>query len=270
MGLIYMRTSPSGKHYIGQTTKTEEQRWQEHCYEAFNENAHNYNSKLNKAIRKYGPDSFCSTILENCTDEQMNEKEQYWINFYNSYQEGYNSTLGGDGGQKYTEKEILTLWKQGFNQRQIADILSCDRTSLNKRLMALISQEERTQRHDETAANKLSEEEYNQIMSLWTDGKGIHEISQITKHDRKMISNFLKKSGVTTEEIQLRGNQLALKKRKTRHIAQYNDKGECIQVFNSMKEAMEKLQIYSNQTIDKIIQGRSTKYKHLILKNIEE
>ena len=269
MGLIYMRTSPSGKHYIGQTVKTEEQRWQEHCYEAFNCNQNNYNSKLNKAIRKYGADSFSVTILETCKNEDMNEREQYWINYYDSYNNGYNSTIGGSGGQKYQNNEILELWEKGYNQKQIADILSCDRSTINKRIITLKSEEERINRHDTTAANSLSSVEYDQILELWNNGKGIGEIHTITQHDKKVISNFLKKNGVTQEQILLRGQQLSLMNRKTRRIAQYNDKNECINIFNSMREAMEKLQIYSNQTIDKIIQGKSNKYKHIILKNIE-
>ena len=40
MGLIYMRISPSGGKYIGQTIQSEERRWQDHC-----KNAHNKNSE---------------------------------------------------------------------------------------------------------------------------------------------------------------------------------------------------------------------------------
>ena len=270
MGLIYMRISPSGKCYIGQTIKNEASRWQEHCYEAFNPKHPNYNSKLNKAIRKYGADNFSSIILETCQNEDMDNREQYWINFYNSYYNGYNSTLGGGGGQKYTDQDILTLWEQGLNQKQISDKLSCNRTTINDRIITLISKEKRDERHDETAANKLSQEEYNNILNLWNEGCGIKEIQRKTQHDRKVISNFLKKNGISSEEIQTRGKELSIKSRKTRHIAQYDTEGKCIRVFNSMKEAMTGLQIYSNQTIDKIIAGRSTKYKNIILKNIEE
>lgn len=64
MGLIYMRTSPSGGRYIGQTIYTEEERWKNHCKEAFNPNDDCYNTILNIAIRKYGKDNFHVQILE--------------------------------------------------------------------------------------------------------------------------------------------------------------------------------------------------------------
>lgn len=269
MGLIYMRTSPSGKSYIGQTNKSEEDRWKEHCYEASNPKHCNYNSKLNKAIRKYGHNNFSIKILEICDNEHLNDREQYWINYYDTYTNGYNSTLGGGGTQKYSDDIILKLWNEGLNQRQISEKLSCDRTSLNKRICALISNEERAKRHDETAANKLSPEEYETILSLWYSGKGINEISNITNHDKKVISNFLKKNNISKEEIIERGKKLSKIYRKTRKIIQYSADGEILNIFHSMKEAVEKLHI-DNQTINKIIQGRSIKYKNIILKDIEE
>ena len=63
MGLIYKRTSPSGKYYIGQTTQPESVRWDSHVSEAFN-NQEEHCYLLNAAIRKYGKDSFLVEILE--------------------------------------------------------------------------------------------------------------------------------------------------------------------------------------------------------------
>lgn len=62
MGCIYMRTTPSGKSYIGQTSFSEEKRWREHCNVAYLENSPAYNYPLSKAIRKYGPDGFACKI----------------------------------------------------------------------------------------------------------------------------------------------------------------------------------------------------------------
>jgi len=105
MGLIYMRISPSGGKYIGQTIQTEEHRWRDHCKNAHNENSEEYSTILNKAIRKYGDNSFSVTILEdNLPIEQLNEREKYWIDYYKTYyldnNHGYNMTLGGDSGPR--------------------------------------------------------------------------------------------------------------------------------------------------------------------------
>ena len=72
MGLIYMRISPSGGKYIGKTVKRENERWDNHVYEAYNINDINYNSLLNKAIRKYGAENFSVQILEdNISNENI-------------------------------------------------------------------------------------------------------------------------------------------------------------------------------------------------------
>lgn len=80
MGLIYMRISPSGGKYIGQTIREEKIRWKEHCKAAYNPNNELYNSILSKAIRKYGENNFTVTILENnIKPEDLDKKEIYYI-----------------------------------------------------------------------------------------------------------------------------------------------------------------------------------------------
>ena len=52
-------------------------------------------------MRKYGIDIFSIDIIEEVPIEQLSDKEQYWIQYYNSYNNGYNATIGGDGKQLY-------------------------------------------------------------------------------------------------------------------------------------------------------------------------
>lgn len=47
------------------------------------------------AICKYGIENFDFSILEQCNIEQLDEKERYWIAYYDSYNNGYNRTPGG-------------------------------------------------------------------------------------------------------------------------------------------------------------------------------
>lgn len=68
----------------------------DHLKEARNGN----DSKVYRAIRKYKITREDFEVIENNieTQEKSDEREIYWISFYNSYKEGYNSTLGGDVG----------------------------------------------------------------------------------------------------------------------------------------------------------------------------
>lgn len=48
-------------------------------------------------MRKYGIENFSIEELEKCSADVVNDREIYWINYYDTYHNGYNATLGGDG-----------------------------------------------------------------------------------------------------------------------------------------------------------------------------
>ena len=56
-------------------------------------------SKIDRARRKYSLDKWNYEILEYCTEIELNEKEIYYIALYDTYNNGYNMTTGGDGNQ---------------------------------------------------------------------------------------------------------------------------------------------------------------------------
>ena len=93
MGKIYKVTNNINKKiYIGQTIQDENIRWNHHIREASNGS----NTKFHRALRKYGKDGFIWEVIEEVDNDKLNEREIYWISYYNSYKQGYNSTTGGD------------------------------------------------------------------------------------------------------------------------------------------------------------------------------
>ena len=78
--------------YIGQAKKIRE-RWREHmkCGLGIDTPA---NNKLYQAMYKEGIDNFTFEMLEECTAADLDEKETFYINLYNSYDYGYNSNRG--------------------------------------------------------------------------------------------------------------------------------------------------------------------------------
>ena len=96
-GIIYKATSTNGKVYIGQTTKGLGARRIRHFNAALNKNSKAYNTKFSRTLRKYRDDLVWETLYKNIPEEHIDIMEVIIIGWYNSYEAGYNSTLGGEG-----------------------------------------------------------------------------------------------------------------------------------------------------------------------------
>jgi len=99
---IYKITNKiNNKIYIGQVyNKTIFDRFERHIKEA----SSNSRSYIDRSINKYGSDNFICELIDTANSlEELNQKEKYWIKYYNSTDRniGYNLTLGGDGGNTY-------------------------------------------------------------------------------------------------------------------------------------------------------------------------
>lgn len=81
----------NGKVYVGQT-KHPERRQKEHL-KCANEGSE---GRLYWAIRKYGKENFLFEVIEECEDDITNQREEFWISHFDSFENGYNSTTGGD------------------------------------------------------------------------------------------------------------------------------------------------------------------------------
>lgn len=103
MGYIYKITNQiNNKMYIGKTTKSIEERWQEHQKKALQ----HPNRYLYDAMNHYGIENFTIEQVEECDNAILDEREIYWIKYYNTYYLaknscGYNMTLGGEGGNTW-------------------------------------------------------------------------------------------------------------------------------------------------------------------------
>lgn len=109
-GIYIIKNLINNKVYIGQSINIDK-RLEVHKQNAFNETCKEYDKCLYKAIRKYGLNNFSFEILEKCTEEDLNERECYWIKHYDSYNNGYNCTIGGNNRSEKGEahfNHILT------------------------------------------------------------------------------------------------------------------------------------------------------------------
>lgn len=117
MGYIYKITNLiNNKLYIGQTQVSLEKRWKEHILDS-----KRYDYKFSRALRKYGEENFKMEVIEEIPDNMLNDREIYWISFYDSYKHGYNSTLGGSGALKTDRDLIKKLWDDGYSVKEISE-----------------------------------------------------------------------------------------------------------------------------------------------------
>lgn len=87
VGIYKITKKSNGKSYIGQSNDIKRR---------INEHQSKNDLAIDKAIQKYGIKAFTYEILEECTLDKLDEKEVYWIAYYNTYKGfGYNCNAGG-------------------------------------------------------------------------------------------------------------------------------------------------------------------------------
>ena len=106
---IYKITNLQNQHcYIGQSRNIIN-RWKDHQITAHNPDNNCYNYPLYRAFRKYGLENFQFEIIEKCSMDILNEREQYWIKHYNPE---YNQTIGKEYNivpQKLTYEQVQEI-----------------------------------------------------------------------------------------------------------------------------------------------------------------
>lgn len=123
MAFIYKITNDKNdKIYIGKTEFSIQKRFAEHCQAARKETLQH--RPLYNAMRKYGTDCFHIEMVEetDCPEE----REKYWIQYYDTYTYGYNATFGGDGKRYVDYDKIIEMWKDGKTAKEISNMLHHD------------------------------------------------------------------------------------------------------------------------------------------------
>lgn len=111
---IYKITNTiNGKVYIGQTFDLAG-RWAKHRYMV----RQGSKRHLYSAIRKYGEDNFTMEVIEECLEERADEREVFWIMFYDATNSeyGYNETPGGIGCIDYLAEHRKTEFSEKLSK----------------------------------------------------------------------------------------------------------------------------------------------------------
>lgn len=117
-GIYIIKNKVNNLVYVGQSVNIQI-RWNAHKRAANNLDIKGNRTDIHIAMNKLGINNFYYEILELCSFEKLSEKEIFWINYYNSYLNGYNMTPGGESNRgEANGHSILTV-------AQVEDIRMC-------------------------------------------------------------------------------------------------------------------------------------------------
>ena len=227
-GIYKITNQLNGKFYIGKSVNIYK-RWLEHCRSKDT-------CPIHKAIQKYGKENFSLKILEECTKQELNNKEIFWIQRYNGYQDSncYNATRGGDGAShpvKLTYNNVL----------EIVNLLKTTDESIRK-----------------------IADFYNVSSKTISNINNGH--SRILENQQYPIrkKNFIKKDKynpqytITGKEIQ---------RYHSTQIGQYNEKWELINIYPSIREAARIIKCHP-ESIRKALKSKTHKSCNFLWKQV--
>jgi len=183
---IYKITSPTNRVYIGQSRNIKN-RWRYYHSNIITVKQH---IKLHRSLLKYGVENHTFEVIEECSVEQLDEQEIYWINYYNSIKKGLNVGLGGNGGngilnkgKKHKSSTINKMKKYWDMNKQPRPKEVIDKIKQTKRNNPRITTDELRSKYRESAPNKKIVEQYS------LDGIRIAEFNSINEAARQTNSS---------------------------------------------------------------------------------
>ena len=184
MGYIYKITNLTNNlAYIGQTVRPYKERWADHKRDRLKEPYCNW--PLYRMLNKVGLENTKWEIIEEVPNEQLNDREQYWIAYYDTKNNGYNCTYGGQNGTKYDYQEVLEYWLNEANKNftKTAEYFNTDKSYISK-IIKSMGYEDRTWKEINQSDHDSTKRKVNQI-DLQT-GKVLNTFNSIADAGRFM------------------------------------------------------------------------------------
>lgn len=236
MGYIYCITNKvNNKKYIGQTTGSYKNRFQQHMTKKYKEKK--YKPIITKAVEKYGRENFCVDVLEKCENNLLDEKEIYWISKLNTFEDGYNQTQGGQGGKKISlknKKKIEKTFLKTFDIPKTAQILGKEKSTIREHLKNMGY----STRDIQIYKNVEKLEKYIFIKEIYEKEKNIRKTAKIVGMERRSVSRILKKVGIKTKSFE----ELS---KETKSVLKLDPKTKCVlKEYASLKEASKDVGIH--------------------------
>lgn len=223
------------KVYVGQSINIQE-RYYQHISDAKNRAKY----PIDLAIQKYGIDNFSFEILEECSTDLLDEREIYWISFFDSYNCGYNATPGGHAlrgedhprsvlsqdqvwkirelyNQHITRSKVFEMFKDtGITERGFLKIWNCETwldvhtdvyTPENKAWHKVQTGHSEDQLGLSSLQRAIKQEEINEMVKDYNRGMSINAIAKKYNRDNSTVEKYIA-NPVQITKVKYRGRQV--------------------------------------------------------------
>ena len=236
-GIYIIKNLINNKVYIGQS-KDILRRWQVHRWLGKKETMPRLEShnQIHTAMQELGRENFYIEILEECSKEELDDREIYWISYYDSYKNGYNGTTGGSfidadtSGEKngralLTEQDVIYIRECYNNHIPFREVYKLYKDKISKRGLQKVwwfdtwkhihpeyhTEENRiwhstiakANSHEVASKNKksFSEEEVREMRKLFKEGFSVQQIwkEKYPEKAKSTVYNAIK--GITYKDI---------------------------------------------------------------------
>lgn len=267
-GYIYKITAPNGAVYVGQTINLRKRKSDYRCLR-FKKQTQLWNN-----CQKYNwnpSDTF--EVIDECLCGEdkvfLNEREIYWISFYDSYRNGINCTEGGKG-------QVGRVWtqEQRDRQREITKSNGSGFTEGNKiTLGKKLSEEHKTKISESNKGHKAwnkgketSDEVKEKISNSVSGEKNgfygkIHTSESIEKIKKSKLGS--KHTEETKLKMSKSSKRMYYPHTYGKSVSQYDMENNFIKKYNSIKEASEETGCHRSRIID-VCKGKRKHTKNFI------
>lgn len=205
LGKIYLIFNDvNDKVYVGQTIQSLNKRFNGHC--CYSKTDRSVNMYIKRAIHKYGRDKFHIKLIEECPIKELSKREKYWINYYDSYNNGYNLTLGGQDSNYFSlhkledsidikkfEEYILEFKPLAIEVASHFGISKCSVYNLINRIgnpdLVLNS-------YNPRKGKSIEDIDKKELIKLYNSGWSILDLVKRYHIQKDKISKFLKSNGI--------------------------------------------------------------------------
>lgn len=182
--IIYkVENKVNNKKYIGLTRKSLEERKESHLRKVRNGS----NTHFHNAIRKYGIDNFIWEVVNDTVDDigELGKLEVEYISKYDSYNNGYNLTTGGESAYSHSDET-----KKKLRQINLGKVLSEETKEKIRQgnIGKEVTDEFRQRMRDMNVGRKLSKEAREKISKSLRGKPGRNTGNTHTNETKEKIS----------------------------------------------------------------------------------